>query len=49
MRNRIVHGYDVIVDEAIWDAATSNIPDLIRQLTNLLQNAPCSSDAGMEN
>ena len=40
MRNRIVHGYDEIQDEIIWDAARNHIPELIRVLQKLLDTVP---------
>lgn len=40
MRNRIIHGYDVIRDDVIWDAARNDIPKLIQQLTTLLELNP---------
>lgn len=36
-RNRIIHGYGVIDDEAVWEIVTRDIPDLIPQLRELLR------------
>jgi len=33
MRNRIIHGYDVVSDVVVWDAVTHNVPPLINKLT----------------
>ncbi len=40
MRNRIIHGYDDIRDDVIWDTARDHIPELIHQLTNLFEQHP---------
>jgi uncharacterized protein with HEPN domain len=40
MRNRIVHGYDEIQDEIIWDSARSHIPELIGHLQKVLDTVP---------
>lgn len=40
MRNRIIHGYDEIQDEIIWDSARNHIPNLIDQLHTLLGTVP---------
>lgn len=36
MRNRIIHGYDSIRSDIIWDTTRHDIPRLVEQLTNLL-------------
>lgn len=36
LRNRIIHGYDVIDDEMIWDIAQVNLPLLAQRLKKLL-------------
>ncbi|MCH8273454.1 MAG: DUF86 domain-containing protein [Armatimonadetes bacterium] len=36
-RNILVHGYDVIDDETVWDIAVSKVPDLLERLTTLVQ------------
>lgn len=35
MRHRIFHQYNEIDWEIVWDAATRNVPDLIRQIESL--------------
>jgi uncharacterized protein with HEPN domain len=39
MRNRIAHGYFEINMDVVWDTVQSAIPELIRQLSVLHQNA----------
>jgi len=36
MRNRIIHGYDAVDDEIVWDAVQCKIPSLLDQLSALL-------------
>jgi uncharacterized protein with HEPN domain len=36
MRHRIIHGYDDIKDEVVWDAATVGVPALQNQLDDIL-------------
>lgn len=38
LRNRIIHGYDDVDDQAIWDIVQINIPTLITQLASLLDD-----------
>ena len=38
-RNRIIHGYGVIDDDAVWEIVTRDIPDLIPRLRALLRDA----------
>ncbi|MGM9857868.1 MAG: DUF86 domain-containing protein [Bacilli bacterium] len=38
MRNRIVHGYDTINNEIVWNTALENIPMLCQFCKNLLDN-----------
>jgi uncharacterized protein with HEPN domain len=40
LQNRIIHGYDDVNDQAIWDIARTNIPVLIVQLESLLDDNP---------
>jgi uncharacterized protein with HEPN domain len=35
-RNRLIHGYDSVDDEIVWDVARNKIPDLIIELNALL-------------
>ena len=37
MRNVLIHGYDVVVPEVLWNVATNDVPNLrnvIRALSN---------------
>ena len=36
MRNRIIHGYDEVNWEIVWQVATEHVPALIAQLSNIL-------------
>ena len=36
MRNRLIHGYDTIDLDALWDTVTDDLPPLIAQLERLL-------------
>lgn len=36
MRNRIVHGYDTILDGIVWDTITEGLPLLKREVKKLL-------------
>lgn len=36
-RNRIIHGYDVISDELIWSILEVNIPQLKKEVTNIIE------------
>ena len=38
-RNVISHGYDVIEDEIIWDSIQKNIPVLLAQLQEIVENS----------
>ena len=35
MRNRIIHGYDSVDDEIIWDAIQNYVPKLLQDLTSM--------------
>jgi len=37
MRNRIVHGYDNILDSIVWDTITEGLPTLKREVKKLLK------------
>lgn len=39
LRNRLIHGYDSVDDEIIWDVIQSKIPPLLRQLEDQLKLA----------
>lgn len=36
MRNRLIHGYDVIDYQMLWDTITNDLPPLIAALQNVL-------------
>lgn len=38
MRNRLVHGYDVIDYDLLWDTVTCDLPPLIESLNKALKN-----------
>ncbi|MEW5718044.1 MAG: HepT-like ribonuclease domain-containing protein [Chloroflexota bacterium] len=38
MRNRIIHGYDSVDDELLWQTIQSHIPPLAQRLTELLES-----------
>ena len=42
MRNRLVHGYDTIDHDALWDTLTDDLPALIAQLEAIVP--PAASD-----
>ncbi len=39
MRNRIIHGYDGVDDEIVWDTVQTKIPNLFRQLSVILDDS----------
>ena len=39
-RNRIIHGYDTVDDEAVWDIAQVHLPALVKRLGELLHQPP---------
>jgi uncharacterized protein with HEPN domain len=38
MRNRIIHGYDAVDDEIVWDAIQNKVPPLLEHLAALLHH-----------
>jgi uncharacterized protein with HEPN domain len=36
MRNRIIHGYDRVDHQTVWDTVTHDLPALVRKLTAIL-------------
>ncbi len=36
MRNVMIHGYDEVIDEVLWEVATKDVPDLRRAVLALL-------------
>ncbi len=39
MRNRIIHGYDAVDEEIVWDAVQFKVPILSEQISALLRGA----------
>ena len=37
-RNVLVHGYDTIADDRVWDAIQTNIPKLLQDVDSLLSD-----------
>lgn len=37
MRNVMIHGYDVVVSDVLWDVATNDVPKLREQIKRLLE------------
>lgn len=40
MRNRLIHGYDMIDRDALWRAVEQRLPDLVDQLQRALASTP---------
>jgi uncharacterized protein with HEPN domain len=40
MRDRLIHGYDVVKLKEVWRAATKSVPDLLKQLEPLVPPEP---------
>ena len=40
MRNRLLHEFTVIDSDVVWDTIHNDLPDLERQLREILQNEP---------
>jgi uncharacterized protein with HEPN domain len=36
MRNRLIHGYDFVDHDILWDAITINIPQLLSELDKIV-------------
>lgn len=37
MRNVMIHGYDVVVSDVLWDVATKDVPKLRGEIKMLLE------------
>lgn len=49
MRNRIIHGYDSVDDELLWQTVQTHIPGLAQELGALLEADPAlDNDVGTE-
>ena len=40
MRDHLIHAYDVVDLEEIWNTATNDIPDVVTKITPLLPSQP---------
>jgi len=38
MRNRLIHGYDFVDYEVLWDTVAEDLPLLITELTKIIPN-----------
>ena len=36
MRNRLIHGYDFIDNDILWEAITKNLPQLLTELERII-------------
>lgn len=43
MRNRLIYGYASVDYGVVWDTATKRLPDLRRQVEDMLRDSPPSS------
>ncbi len=43
MRNRLIHGYDTIDPERVWDALSIDVPPLIAALESALEDWPADA------
>jgi len=39
MRNRLIHGYDIIDYDLLWDTITNDLPPLIEDLKEIIEEA----------
>ena len=44
MRNRIIHGYDSVDDELLWQTVHTHVPPLAQRLTQLLESDEAPDD-----
>ena len=42
LRNRLIHGYDSVDMDILWEILTHDLPDLIRKLEKILSTEPHS-------
>jgi uncharacterized protein with HEPN domain len=40
MRNRLVHGYDIVDHDIVWSTVTQDLPPLIVELEKILSSGP---------
>ena len=43
MRNVMIHGYDVVLPEVLWNVATSDVPKLCGEISALLEGGGSSA------
>jgi uncharacterized protein with HEPN domain len=46
MRNRLIHGYDTIDPDRVWDALSIDVPPLIAELESALASWPQAASPG---
>ncbi len=46
MRNRLIHGYDVVDADTLWDTIVLNLPPLLEQLGSALTGGGPPADGG---
>lgn len=42
-RHRLIHGYDAVDHDILWDTITLSLPELIKTLNAILEDPPQSS------
>ena len=45
-RNVLAHGYDIVDDEVVWDAITTDLPELAASVEALLAEVDAQGTAG---
>jgi uncharacterized protein with HEPN domain len=48
MRNRIIHGYDVITPEKLWDTLVNDLPGLVPELEKMIASEEVRPPASSE-
>ena len=39
MRNVLIHGYDIVIEEVLWDVATRDVPGLRKEINAMLEGS----------
>jgi uncharacterized protein with HEPN domain len=47
MRNRLVHGYDEINLDILWNVANEELPGLLAAMNKAIKNWPDSKSSGL--
>ena len=47
LRNRIIHGYDSVDDELLWQTIHKHVPSLAQRLAELMEGDTISRDPGV--